>query len=165
MARIEQVAAIEEEECAPTGTAPPRGRVEASSCAGSACPWSSRGDCARVDLTEREVWSWCARSVRGGRRLGRVRAMGDPSYSPEYTEAGRGRPAPPSAARACWSAPRSVHGRRCRLVVAPVKGHRMAKAAIELAVLDAECQAVGPVAGARLGATRTPGGGRRGGRA
>ena len=47
-----------------------------------------------------------------------------------------------------------VPARRVAAVLAPVHGHRMAKAAVEMAVLDAELRARGEPLAARLGAVR-----------
>jgi O-succinylbenzoate synthase len=79
-------------------------------------------------------------------------AMGEPTYSAEYTDGAldvlrrhllprilSGRPASPEAVDA---------------LLGSVKGHSMAKAAIELAVLDAEGRASGRSLASRLGATR-----------
>jgi O-succinylbenzoate synthase len=88
-------------------------------------------------------------------------AMGEPTYSAEYTEgaldvlrrhllprlAAGGDPPPGQDPE--WSLAAEVCGR-----LSPVKGHPMAKAAIELAVLDAETRAAGQPLAARLGASR-----------
>jgi len=90
----------------------------------------------------------------GAEGWGECVAMGDPGYSAEYVEGAAdvlrrhllwrlGGPDPLPAAA-------DVAAR-----LAPVKGHPMAKAAIEAAVLDAECRAAGRSLAARLGATRS----------
>jgi o-succinylbenzoate synthase len=89
----------------------------------------------------------------GAEGWGECVAMGDPSYSPEYTASAvdvlrryllpclLAAPAPFTAADVAW-------------LLSRVKGHRMAKAALELAVLDAECRAAGQSLASRLGASR-----------
>jgi len=102
---------------------------------------------------ERDVW--LVRTVfDGAEGWGECVAMGDPSYSPEYTEAAvdvlRRHLLP-----CLLSAPGLVTAAGVASLLAAVKGHRMAKAAIELAVLDAGCQAAEQSLASYLGATRT----------
>jgi O-succinylbenzoate synthase len=79
-------------------------------------------------------------------------AMSDPLYSPEYVDAAE------DVLRrflipALFAAPH-VDAARVAAVLAPVKGHRMAKCALELAVLDAELRAEGRPLARELGAVR-----------
>jgi len=104
-------------------------------------------------VLERDVW--LVRTVfEGAEGWGECVAMGDPSYSPEYTEAAvdvlRRHLLP------CLLTPSGlVAAAEVAPLLASVKGHRLAKAAVELAVLDAECRAVEQSLASRLGATRT----------
>jgi O-succinylbenzoate synthase len=79
-------------------------------------------------------------------------AMSDPLYSSEYVDAAADVLArflvPALAARADLTAAAVAP------VLAPVKGHRMAKAALEMAVLDAELRAHGRSLAHELGAVR-----------
>ncbi|HEY2301478.1 MAG TPA: o-succinylbenzoate synthase [Acidimicrobiales bacterium] len=102
-------------------------------------------------VTERDVW--LVRTVfDGAEGWGECVAMGDPSYSAEYTEGAvdvlRRHLLPCLAA-----SPGPLTGAEVAGVLHRVKGHPMAKAAIELAVLDAEGRAEGQPLAARLGAT------------
>ncbi len=96
----------------------------------------------RVVFEDAEGWGECV-------------AMGEPTYSAEYTEGAldvlRRHLLPRLVATR--AVPGSTAGEVAR-VLSPVKGHPMAKTAIELAVLDAEAQAAGHSLAARLGATR-----------
>ena len=79
-------------------------------------------------------------------------AMSDPLYSPEYVDAAQDvlrRYLIPALA----AAPR-LDAARVASVLAPFKGHRMAKCALELAVLDAELRAEGRPLARELGAVR-----------
>ncbi|MEV4639748.1 o-succinylbenzoate synthase [Actinoplanes sp. NPDC049548] len=79
-------------------------------------------------------------------------AMTDPRYSPEYTEAAADvlrRYLVPALAAASRLDANAVGP-----VLAPFKGHRMAKAALETAVLDAELRAEGRSFARELGAVR-----------
>lgn len=93
----------------------------------------------RVITTEAVGWGECA-------------AMNDPLYSSEYTEGARvvlrEHLVPRVLQRPDLLAPEVGPW------LAPVKGHRMAKAALETAVLDAELRAAGISLAAFLGATR-----------
>jgi O-succinylbenzoate synthase len=93
----------------------------------------------RVETPDGEGWGECV-------------AMADPLYSSEYVEGA-------AHALRTYLVPAlvaadgvSAHG--VAPLLAPFKGHRMAKAALEMAVLDAELRAQGVSFGAALGATR-----------
>ena len=93
----------------------------------------------RVVTDEAEGWGECV-------------AMADPLYSPEYVAAAEDvlrRFLIPALA----AAPR-IDATRVATVLAPFKGHRMAKCALELAVLDAELRAEGRPLARELGAVR-----------
>lgn len=93
----------------------------------------------RVVTDEAEGWGECV-------------AMADPLYSAEYAVAAEDvlrRFLIPALA----AAPR-VDATRVATVLAPFKGHRMAKCALELAVLDAELRAEGRPLARELGAVR-----------
>lgn len=93
----------------------------------------------RVVTDQAEGWGECV-------------AMSDPLYSSEYVDAAadvlRRFLVPALAA----SGPIEAH--RVATVLEPFKGHRMAKAALETAVLDAELRALGRSFGQELGAVR-----------
>jgi o-succinylbenzoate synthase len=92
----------------------------------------------RVVTAEAEGWGECV-------------AMSDPLYSSEYVDAAADvlrRFFVP--ALAAWP---TLDGGAVAQVLAPFKGHRMAKAAIEMAVLDAELRAAGRPLARELGAT------------
>ena len=93
----------------------------------------------KVDTADGEGWAECATEP-------------EPLYSAEYTDAAEHvlehHLIPRLFAAAHLTAP-AVGG-----LLAPVKGHRMAKAAVETAVLDAELRAAGVSLGAYLGAVR-----------
>jgi O-succinylbenzoate synthase len=79
-------------------------------------------------------------------------AMGDPLYSPEYVDAAQDvlrRFLIPALAAA-----ERIDAALVATVLAPFKGHRMAKCALELAVLDAELRAEGRPLARELGAVR-----------
>jgi len=93
----------------------------------------------RVVTDEAEGWGECV-------------AMSDPLYSSEYVDAA-------SDVLTRFLIPAlAAHGRldayAVGRVLAPFKGHRMAKAALEAAVLDAELRAAGRPLARELGATR-----------
>lgn len=94
----------------------------------------------RVLTPEGEGWGECV-------------AMSEPLYSPEYVDGAthvvRHHLAPRLLAAGDLTAERVAP------ILAPVKGHPMAKAAIELAVLDAELRAAGVALASHLGAART----------
>jgi o-succinylbenzoate synthase len=101
---------------------------------------------------ERDVW--LVRTVfDGAEGWGECVAMGDPSYSPEYTSGAvdvlRRHLLP-----ALLAEPGPFTAADVACLLSQVKGHRMAKAALELSVLDAECVAAGQSLASRLGATR-----------
>jgi o-succinylbenzoate synthase len=110
-------------------------------------PWRT----ALGTVTGRDVWLvWaCFDDVEG---WGECVAMGDPTYSAEYTEGAadalRRHLLPKLSAATDPVGAADVAG-----VLSAVKGHRMAKAAIELAVLDAEGRHAGQSLAVRLGAT------------
>lgn len=95
-------------------------------------------------------------------------AMNEPLYSPEYVEGAADvlrrfmipalrSAAPDAGPDADDDGPGSgagVHAGMVGRVLEPIRGHRMAKAALETAVLDAELRAAGRSFGAFLGATR-----------
>ena len=86
-----------------------------------------------------------ARGHRRGRGLGRVRGDVRPALLLGVRRRGRRRAAPlphPGAGRAADGLDAHAVG----AALAPFKGHRMAKAALEMAVLDAELRAAGPAA-------------------
>lgn len=92
----------------------------------------------RVVTAEAEGWGECV-------------AMSDPLYSSEYVDAAADvlRRFFVPALAACPT----LDGGAVAQVLAPFKGHRMAKAAIEMAVLDAELRAAGRPLARELGAT------------
>jgi O-succinylbenzoate synthase len=93
----------------------------------------------RVVTDEAEGWGECV-------------AMGDPLYSPEYVDAAEDvlrRFLIPALAAA-----ERIDATLVATVLAPFKGHRMAKCALELAVLDAELRAEGRPLARELGAVR-----------
>src|SRR5262245_23267692 len=93
----------------------------------------------RVVTDEAEGWGECV-------------AMSGPFYSAEYVEAAADvlrRFLVPALA-----ASRSLDANSVAGTLAPIKGHRMAKAALEMAVLDAELRANGRSFGRELGAVR-----------
>ncbi|MCW6008986.1 o-succinylbenzoate synthase [Micromonospora sp. CPCC 205371] len=93
----------------------------------------------RVVTPDAEGWGECV-------------AMSEPVYSSEYVDGAaeviRRFLAPPLMAA------RAVTASRVAPLLAPVRGHRMAKAALETAVLDAQLRARGESFGAFLGAER-----------
>ncbi|GAA5059632.1 O-succinylbenzoate synthase [Thermocatellispora tengchongensis] len=93
----------------------------------------------RVVTPESEGWGECV-------------AMAEPLYSPEYVDGAadviRRFLIPALAARP------SIDAYGVARALEPVKGHRMAKAALETAVLDARLRATGESFGAFLGAAR-----------
>jgi o-succinylbenzoate synthase len=80
-------------------------------------------------------------------------ALPEPTYSPEYTEGALDALRRHLVPRLCAAPPAT--GAAVERVLASVKGHRMAKAAVELAVLDAEGRARGRSLASLLGANRT----------
>jgi O-succinylbenzoate synthase len=101
--------------------------------------------------TERDVL--LLRAVTGEvEGWGECVAMADPLYSPEYVDGAadvlRRFLVPALAGRAGLTAA------GVGLALAPVRGHRMAKAALEMAVLDAELRAAGRSFARELGAVR-----------
>jgi O-succinylbenzoate synthase len=79
-------------------------------------------------------------------------ALEEPVYSPEYVA---GAHAVVTAHLAPRLLGRDVTAEEVAALLAPVKGHRMAKAALETAVLDAQLRAAGTSLAAYLGATKT----------
>jgi len=106
---------------------------------------------ATVDLTVREVL--LVRVVAGGvEGWGECGALPEPGYTAEYVDGAHGilrQHLVPLALAAG-----EIDGASLGAVLAPVRGHPMAKAALELAVLDAELRATGVSLAARLGGTR-----------
>lgn len=93
----------------------------------------------RVVTPDAEGWGECV-------------AMSDPLYSSEYVDGAQDvikRFMLPMLLRA-----ENVSAHRVAQVLGPLKGHRMAKAAIETAVLDAELKAQGVSLASHLGAVR-----------
>jgi O-succinylbenzoate synthase len=88
-----------------------------------------------------------------GEGWGECVALTEPVYSPEFVDGAamviRDHLLPRLFAAG------SVAARAVSELLAPVKGHPMAKAAVEMAVLDAELRASGRSFGAELGAVRT----------
>ncbi|MFC0040851.1 o-succinylbenzoate synthase [Actinomadura rayongensis] len=90
----------------------------------------------RVVTSDAEGWGECV-------------AMADPLYSPEYVEG-----AADVLRRFLVPAlPRIADAHAAERAMLPFKGHRMAKAALETAVLDAELRAAGTSLAAYLGAS------------
>ncbi|HET7486386.1 MAG TPA: o-succinylbenzoate synthase [Acidimicrobiales bacterium] len=94
----------------------------------------------RVETPDGDGWGECA-------------ALGEPSYTAEYAAGAQ-------AVLQEWLAPAvlaagDLDAAGVGPALAGVRGHRMAKAALEMAVLDAELRAAGVPLAARLGATRT----------
>ena len=93
----------------------------------------------RVVTDESEGWGECA-------------ALADPVYTSEYADGA-------AAVLRAYLVPRLAAGGDVTAAgvgpaLAGVQGHRMAKAALEMAVLDAELRVAGEALAARLGATR-----------
>ncbi len=79
-------------------------------------------------------------------------AMGEPLYSPEYVDGAHAVIRDHLLPRLAAAGDLAAH--HVAPALAPVKGHPMAKAAVEMAVLDAELAAAGRPLAAFLGATR-----------
>ena len=88
-----------------------------------------------------------------GEGWGECVALAEPVYSAEYVAGARAVIAGHLAPRLL--AAQDLTATSVATVLAPVKGHRMAKAALETAVLDAELRACGMSLATYLGATRT----------
>jgi O-succinylbenzoate synthase len=88
----------------------------------------------------------------GHRGWGECVASADPLYSSEYV-AGAQEVVREFLLPRLWQLPR-LTAHRVAPALEPVKGHRMAKAALEMAVLDAELQARGESLADHLGAVR-----------
>lgn len=93
----------------------------------------------RVDGTDGEGWGECV-------------AMNEPLYSYEYVAGAEAVIRDHLLARLARLG--EVSAERVAPALAPVKGHPMAKAALEMAVLDAELSARGESLGAHLGAVK-----------
>lgn len=93
----------------------------------------------RVRTPHSEGWGECV-------------ALADPLYSPEYVD-GAEEILRSHLVPRLLAADR-LHAHDVEPLLAPVKGHRMAKAALELAVLDAELRAIGVPLAVHLGAAR-----------
>ncbi len=89
----------------------------------------------------------------GGEGWGECVALEAPLYSSEYLDAGQHVTRHHLAPRLL--AAEAVGAEDVARVLGPVQGHPMAKAALEMAVLDAELRAAGRSLASRLGATRT----------
>ena len=98
----------------------------------------------RVVTSAEEGWGECA-------------ALGEPTYTSEYADGAAHVLADRLAPRLTGTAVAAADVTRA---LAPVRGHPMAKAALEMAVLDAELRATGRSLAERLGATvdRVPSG-------
>ncbi|MER6835562.1 o-succinylbenzoate synthase [Streptomyces cellulosae] len=94
----------------------------------------------RVITPEAEGWAECV-------------AMAEPLYSSEYAGAAHRVTADHLLPRLFASG--DVTAAAVASALAPVRGHRMAKAAVEAAVLDAELKAAGVPLGRHLGATQS----------
>jgi O-succinylbenzoate synthase len=106
---------------------------------------------ATVDLTLREVLLvrvW-ADGIEGWGECG---ALPDPGYTAEYVDGAHRILRDHLVPRVLAAG--AVDGGSLGSVLAPVHGHPMAKAALELAVLDAELRAAGVSLAARLGGSR-----------
>jgi len=88
-----------------------------------------------------------------GEGWGECVAFPEPGYSEEYVDGAHDVLQRFLAPRVLAATNVTADG--LRALMAPVQGHPMAKAALELAVLDAELRASGTPLGERLGATRT----------
>ncbi len=94
----------------------------------------------------------------GGEGWGECVALDAPLYTSEYVEAAHHALRDhlvPRLLAAGAVAGGEVAGEEVARVLGPVQGHPMAKAALEMAVLDAELRAAGRSLAARLGGTRT----------
>ena len=89
----------------------------------------------------------------GGEGWGECVALDAPHYTSEYVEAAHHALRHHLVPRLLAAG--AVAGEAVAQVLGPVQGHPMAKAALEMAVLDAELRAAGRSLAARLGATRT----------
>ena len=89
----------------------------------------------------------------GGEGWGECVALDAPLYSSEYLDAGQHVTRHHLAPRLL--AAEAVGAEDVARLLAPVQGHPMAKAALEMAVLDVELRAAGRSLASRLGATRT----------
>lgn len=94
----------------------------------------------RVATSEGEGWGECA-------------ALGEPTYTSEYVAGAAAVLRDHLVPRLAAAGP-DVDAAGVGPALAPVRGHRMAKAALEMAVLDAELRAAGVALADRLGATR-----------
>ena len=110
---------------------------------GVACRWSRRS-APRSAPRPSGTCSWSARRDRRRRGLGRVRRDGRAALLLGVPRRRRRGDRAVPAARGC--SPRRQLDRRDRRPssLAPVRGHRMAKAALEMAVLDAAAPGRGP---------------------
>jgi O-succinylbenzoate synthase len=99
----------------------------------------------RVETTDAVGWGECV-------------ADSEPTYSSEYVDAAQHVTVHHLLPRLAAAA--GLTAARVATVLEPVKGHRMAKAAVEMAVLDAELRAAGVSLGQHLGAVvdRVPSG-------
>lgn len=89
-----------------------------------------------------------------GAGWGECVAMTEPLYSPEYVDGAQALIRAHLLPRLAAAGP-SVHASDVAGLLRPVKGHPMAKAALEMAFLDADLRPVGQSLASCLGATRT----------
>lgn len=95
----------------------------------------------RVDTTGGEGWGECA-------------ALAEPTYTSEYVDGAAAVLRTQLIPRLVAAAGGAVDSGAVGAALAPVRGHRMAKAALEMAVLDAELRTGGVSLAGYLGATR-----------
>lgn len=95
----------------------------------------------RIDTTEGEGWGECA-------------ALGEPTYTAEYVAGAAGMLRDHLVPRLLAAGGEVAGAAGVAPALAAVKGHHMAKAALEMAVLDVELRAAGISLAQRLGATR-----------
>lgn len=93
----------------------------------------------RVETPDAEGWGECV-------------ALAEPVYSPEYVDGAQHVIGDHLIPR--LFAAGSVDGEAVGRILAPVRGHQMAKASLEAAVLDAQLRTAGVSLGAHLGAAR-----------
>ena len=102
---------------------------------------------------DRDILLIRVRTAAGVEGWGECVAGTDPLYSPEYTESAhdvtRAHLLPRLRAETA-----ALSADRLHVLLAPVKGHAMAKAALEMAVLDAQLRAANLSLGGHLGGSR-----------
>lgn len=102
--------------------------------------------------SERDILLVRVTTDQGVQGWGECVALELPLYSEEYV-AGAQQVIRDFLLPRLWTLP-EVTAHRFDAALAPIKGHRMAKAAVEMAVLDAELRTLGMSLGERLGAVR-----------